>query len=222
MKITAHQFARKTDATLSHATATKKDFLTLIQDAKKYEFYSIIGPRCYVPLAAEKLKGSNTLVGAGCCFPAGHDPTEMKAQAAKLLVAQGAQEIDMVMNIGYLKSKMYREAEQDILAVRSAIGERIPLKCIIEVCFLSDSEIREACQLLMNAKVDFVKTATGLHDPTTLHHIEVISKEVGDNLQIKAAGGIQSLDTVKKMLDLGVSRFGISIQNVRAILKELR
>lgn len=222
MGITAYDFARKVDATLSHSTATKSDFLELISDAKKYRFYSIIGPRCYVPLAAEKLAGSQTLVGAGCCFPAGHDPTEMKAQSAQLLVSQGAQEIDMVMNIGYLKSKMYREIENDILAVREAVGESIPLKCIIEVCFLSDNEIRESCQLLINSRVDFVKTATGLYGPTTFHHIDVISKEVRDNIQIKAAGGIQTLDTVKQMIDLGVSRFGISIGNVHAILGELR
>lgn len=210
------------DATLSHAEATMDETLELIKLAKHHHFYSIIGPRCYVPLMEESLKGTDTIVGAGCSFPAGHDPTLIKAAYAKFLVEQGAKEIDMVLNIGFLKSKMYQEAEEDIIAVKTAIGESIPLKCIIETPVLTDQEIREASHILLDSGVEYIKTATGFQGKTTLHHVRILSDEIRGKVKIKASGGITNCETVFEMLDLGVSRFGISLSNVMKIIEELQ
>jgi len=219
--VNTFQFSQMLDCTLSHAGATLEDTLELIEYAKDHQFYSVIGPRCFVPLMVEKLRGSDTLVGAGCCFPAAHDPTEIKASYAKYLVEQGAKEIDMVLNIGYLKGKMYREASRDINTVKQAIGPTIPLKCIIETPVLSNQEIREASCLLIDTKADYIKTATGLSGNTTLSHIKLISDEVRGRIPIKAAGGIRDKDTVYKMKELGVSRFGISFNNAKKIIQSL-
>ena len=219
--ITNYQFSRMLDATLSHAGATLEDTLELIEFAKNHQFYSVIGPRCFVPLMAEKLRGSDTMVGAGCCFPAGHDPTEIKASYAKFLVEQGAKEIDMVLNIGYLKGKMYREAIQDIVTVKQAIGPTIPLKCIIETPVLTNQEIREASRLLLDVEIDSIKTATGFSGDTTLSHVKIISDEVRGRILIKAAGGIRDKETVYQMSELGVSRFGISFNNAKKIIQSL-
>ena len=220
--ITLFQFSRMLDATLSHAGATMDETLELIELAKHYHFYSIIGPRCYVPLMEESLKGTDTIVGAGCSFPAGHDPTVIKAAYAKLLVEQGAKEIDMVLNIGFLKSKMYQEAEADILAVKGAIGESIPLKCIIETPVLIDHEIREASHMVLDSGIEYIKTATGFQGKTTIQHVKILSEEIRGKIKIKASGGIKNSEAISQMLDLGVSRFGISLTNVMKIIEELQ
>lgn len=221
MSIQLKEFTSTLEATLSQATATKKDTLKLIDDAKKYEFCAVIGPRCYVNFIAERLKNTRTIVGAGCCFPAGHDPQEVKAMYAKYLVDHGAQEIDMVMNIGYFKSKMYKAVQADILCVRNAIGPNVPLKCIIEVGLLTDAEIREVCHLLMDSEVDFIKTATGLNGSTNIHQVELIANTVKGKIKIKAAGGIRTVKTVEQMRSLGVSRFGIGLNSALNIIDEI-
>lgn len=218
MKMTKEEFVRKLDATLTYPTATREETMRVIEAARTNGYYSILVPRCFNRLAAEGLKGSRTIPGSGCSADLGHDPSEIKALHARYAVSEGIREIDMTMNLCYLKSKMYREAVRDIRMVKEAAGPGVLLKCIIEAPILSDLEIQTACRLMMEGGADFVKSASGLRGETTLHHIEVIAEAVRGSIGIKAAGGIRSLSTVVSMSELGVSRFGISHPAVLEIL----
>lgn len=220
MSIHISEIARMTDVTLTGACSTKTELDELLDFAKQHHFYSVIGPRCYNAYIAEALAGTDTLPSSGCCFPAGHDPSEVKAFHAKYAVSEGIREIDMVMNLPYFKSGLYQSVVDDIRIVKDAIGNEILLKCIIEVCFLNDDEIRRACELVIDGGAEYIKTATGLQGPTTLHHVEVVAEAVKDRAKIKAAGGIRDIKTMEKMIDLGVDRFGISYQSVRKIFEK--
>lgn len=221
MSLSKEQFVRSLDATLTFPTATREETLELIEAARKNDYYSILVPRCFNRLAAEGLKGSRTIAGSGCSATLGHDPSEIKAYHAAFAVSEGIREIDMTMNLCYLKSKMYREAVMDIRKVKEAVGQEIPLKCIIEAPILTDEEIRTACEIVIEGGADFVKSASGLRGETTLHHMEVISGAVKDRIRIKAAGGIRSLSGAASMLELGAARLGISHPTVKKILQEI-
>ena len=219
MKVTGHQFARMLDATLTGATATLEQTQELMELAKRLDFYSIIGPRCYLPMMIEGMKGSNTLVGAGVSFITGADPTEILEFYTRYHVALGVQEIEMIMNVSYLKSKLYDRLLRDVRVVRENSGS-LPLKCILEVCYLTDEEIATACDLLIEGGVDYLKTSTGKAGPTTLHHVEVMSKAIRGRAKIKASGGIRTIETVEQMLDLGVERFGVGVESALRIIEQ--
>ena len=108
----------------------------------------------------------------------------------------------------------------DVRAVRDAIGPNVIYKCILEVCYLSDEEIQRACELLIDGGVDFVKTSTGKAGPTTLHHVEVIAKTCRGRVKIKASGGIRTKEAVERMIDLGVTRFGVGLESAIRIVEE--
>ena len=213
MGLSGFEFARMCDATYGE---TKK----MMDLAKKLHFYSIIGPRCYLDEMVADMKGTDVLVGAGCSNITGADPAEVKAAFAKWELAHGAQEIENIMNISAFKSGLDSVVEQDVRAVREAIGPDVVYKCILEVCYLSDAEIRRACELLIEGGVDFVKTSTGKAGPATLHHVEVMAKACRGRVKIKAAGGVRTMDTVEKMLALGVSRFGVGLESAVKIIDE--
>lgn len=220
MRISGHEFARMCDATLTGAVATHQEMLEMIKQAKKYHFYSVIGQRCYLDEMVEKLKGTDVLVGAGCSNITGADPAEVKANFAKWHLAHGAQEIENIMNISAFKSGLDDMVVRDVRAVRDAIGPNVVYKCILEVCYLHDDEIRHACELLIEGGVDYVKTSTGKAGPATLHHVEVMSEACKGRAKIKAAGGIRSIETVERMLDLGVERFGVGLESAVKIIEE--
>ena len=216
MPINGYDLARMTDSTNIGTLATKAEVDEMIDQARQYHFFAVNGPASYFPYLVEHLKGSDTYPGFGCCRWSGADPTVVKVYAAKYAIEHGAKEIDMVMNQSYLVSGLYKECEEDILAVKEAIGNHA-LKVIIECPFHSDERIETAAKIIVNAGADCVKTCSGTEGPVTFHHVEVISRAVKDQAWIKAAGGIRTLDQVDRMLDLGVKRFGIGYKHAKIL-----
>lgn len=221
MPLTALEFARMLDCTLTHPTATLEEVYALVAAAKKYHIHTVLGPRCFNELIAQEVQGTDTLPCSGCSATLGHDPTEVKVFHAKLAVSQGMREIDMVMNLCYLKSGMYEDVVRDLRSVKEAVGQDVPLKCIIEAPLLDDGEIATASKLAVEGGVDFVKTASGLRGATTVHHVEVIRQAIGSAARIKAASGIRDAETVEAMVEAGVDRFGISLAHALNIIREL-
>lgn len=198
------------DHTLLKPEATKAQITKLCQEARQYDFASVCVNTCYVPLAKELLAGSDVKV---CCvvgFPLGAMDTVSKAFEAKTAVANGAQEVDMVINIGALKDKDYDYVTKDIAAVVEASKPAI-VKVIIEACLLTDEEKVEACKCSMNAKAEFVKTSTGFstHGATS-EDVALMKKTVGNVCKVKAAGGVRSYDDAMKMIEAGADRLGCS------------
>lgn len=162
------------------------------------------------------------MVGSPVGFPSGAHRTETKVQEARLLVEDGVQEMDMMVNVGKLKSGDYEYVKTDLRHVIDAVHP-LPVKVILEVAYLDSSEIRRACELSVECGADFVKTSTGWADGgVTSAVVELIKKSVGDAIKIKASGGIRSLDTLISMYKRGVSRFGINLDASVAILNEVR
>ncbi len=198
------------DHTLLKPEATKEQITKLCQEARQYDFASVCVNTCYVPLAKELLAGSDVKV---CCvvgFPLGAMDTVSKAFEAKTAVANGAREVDMVINIGALKDKDYDYVTKDIAAVVEASKPAI-VKVIIEACLLTDEEKVEACKCSMNAKAEFVKTSTGFSTHgATPEDVALMKKTVGNVCKVKAAGGVRSYDDAMKMIEVGADRLGCS------------
>ena len=198
------------DHTLLKPEATKEQITKLCQEARQYDFASVCVNTCYVPLAKQLLAGSDVKV---CCvvgFPLGAMDTVSKAFEAKTAVENGAQEVDMVINIGALKDKDYDYVTKDIAAVVEASKPAI-VKVIIEACLLTDEEKVEACKCSMNAKAEFVKTSTGFSTHgATPEDVALMKKTVGDICKVKAAGGVRSYDDAMKMIEVGADRLGCS------------
>jgi deoxyribose-phosphate aldolase len=198
------------DHTLLSPTATEADILKLCDEALKFNFYSVCVNSCYVPIAKQALGYSKVKVCTVVGFPLGAMSTEAKVFEAKKAIEQGASEIDMVMNIGWLKSNNHVAVLKDIADVKRAIG-LIPLKVILEISELSKNEIVKACEISIDAKADFVKTSTGFSKSgATLTAVKIMKKTVKDQLKIKASGGIRDAETALKYIDIGVHRIGAS------------
>ena len=165
---------------------------------------------CWVSFATKLLKGTGVKVCTVVGFPLGAMDCVSKADEARNAVHNGADEVDMVINIGFLKSGMYDEVLEDIQAVRKAT-EGKTLKVIIETCLLSDDEKRKACELSETAGADFVKTSTGFSTGgATVADVALMKSVVGDRLKVKASGGIRDYETAKAMIEAGASRIGAS------------
>ena len=218
MAITGKEFCRMLDGTSISPLATKKDMEDLLDLAREYEFYSVIGPRCFVPMLVAGVKGTSTIAGSGCCGDDGCEPANIKAIAAANSIALGAQEIDMVMNLHYFKSGMYDEVVEDIATVKYAIGDH-PLKCIIESPVLTDEEIAKATELVIEGGAQYVKTSIGGGHVTTIHQVEIVSRVNRGRIGIKASGGIRDLATVDAMLEFGVNRFGVGLNAAFEIMR---
>ena len=201
---------RYIDHTLLSASATEAAILQLCEEAVHYNFHTVCVNSSYVALAKQALGRSNVKVCTVIGFPLGAMATEAKVFEAKNAIEQGASEIDMVLNIGRLKSKNYIAVLKDISDVKLAIGS-IPLKVILEISELSKNEIVKACEICVDAKANFVKTSTGFSKSgATLTAIKIMKKTVRDQLQIKASGGIRDIDTALKYIETGVHRIGTS------------
>ncbi|MDB9755122.1 deoxyribose-phosphate aldolase [Winogradskyella sp.] len=201
---------RYIDHTLLSAAATESDILRLCEEALKYNFYSVCVNSNYVALAKQALGQSQVKVCTVISFPLGAMSTEAKIYEAKKAIEQGATEIDMVMNIGRLKSKNHVAVLKDISNVKRAIG-LIPLKVILEISELSKNEIVKACEICIDAKADFVKTSTGFSKSgATLTAVKIMKKTVKNKLKIKASGGIRDVETALKYIETGVHRIGTS------------
>lgn len=198
------------DHTLLKADATKEQITKLCNEAKEHDFASVCVNTSYVPLCADLLKGSDVKV---CCvvgFPLGAMDSASKAFEAKTAVNNGANEVDMVINIGALKDKDYDYVTKDIEAVVNASKPAI-VKVIIETCLLTDEEKVEACKCAMKANAEFVKTSTGFSSAgATLQDVALMRKTVGTVCKVKAAGGIRSYEDAIKMIDAGADRLGCS------------
>lgn len=213
---------RYIDHTNLKATATPQDIIKLCNEAKEYSFYAVCVNSCYVSLAANELKNSDVKVASVVGFPLGSNSTRSKVYEASQSVKDGADEIDMVLNIGYLKSKMHESVREEISAIKEAIGSSL-LKVILETCYLTDDEIRRACQIAKQAGADYVKTSTGFGtDGATEHVVKIMIDEVGDTLKLKASGGIKDTATAKRYIEMGVSRIGTSsgIEIVTSLKKD--
>ncbi|WCO00483.1 deoxyribose-phosphate aldolase [Psychroserpens ponticola] len=196
------------DHTLLKSTATERDIIDLCNDAKKHRFYSVCVNSSYVPLVKQLLKGTSIKICTVVGFPLGASATEAKVFEAKQAIEAGAHEIDMVINIGFLKSKNYVEVFKDISDVKLAIG-RTPLKVTIEISELSKNDIVKACEICLDAKANFVKTSTGFSKSgATLTAVKIMKKTLKNHAKIKALGGIDDYETAKKYIDIGVERLG--------------
>jgi deoxyribose-phosphate aldolase len=198
------------DHTLLKANATEREIIDLCNEAKQFNFYSVCVNSCYVPLAKQILEKSEVKVCSVVGFPLGAMSTEAKVFEAVTAVNNGSNEIDMVINIGLLKSKNYVAVLKDISDVKLAIGYT-PLKVILEICELSKNEIIKASEICLDANADFVKTSTGFSKSgATLTAVKIIRKTIRDNAKIKASGGIRDYETVLKYIDAGADRIGTS------------
>ena len=198
------------DHTLLAADAKKDDIVRICAEAKEHHFASVCVNSCWVSLAASLLKGTGVHVCTVVGFPLGAMEASSKAGEAADAVRNGADEIDMVINIGFLKSGMKGEVLEDMKAVRAACSGSI-LKVIIETCLLTDDEKREACILAEKAGADFVKTSTGFSKGgATVHDVALMRSVVGDRLGVKASGGVRDYATAKAMIEAGATRIGAS------------
>lgn len=201
---------RYIDHTLLAADATKDKIKKLCDEAKEYNFASVCVNSCWVKYCAEELKDSPVNVCTVVGFPLGAMVTRAKAYEAKCAVEDGADEVDMVINIGALHDRDYALVEDDIKEVKKACGAKL-LKVIIEACLLSDEEKVKACELAAAAGADYVKTSTGFSKSgATVEDVALMRKTVGDKLGVKAAGGIRDSETAKAMIAAGASRLGCS------------
>ena len=198
------------DHTLLAADAKKDDIVRICAEAKEHHFASVCVNSCWVSLAASLLKGTGVHVCTVVGFPLGAMEASSKAGEAADAVRNGADEIDMVINIGFLKSGMKDEVLEDMKSVRAACSGSI-LKVIIETCLLTDDEKREACILAEKAGADFVKTSTGFSKGgATVHDVALMRSVVGDRLGVKASGGVRDYATAKAMIEAGATRIGAS------------
>ena len=199
------------DHTLLKAEATSDQVLKLCDEALEYHFASVCVNPVFVPLAAGKLVGSDVKVCTVIGFPLGANEPAVKAMEAALAVDEGAEEVDMVINIGKAKEKDFAYIEEEIAKVKQASREAL-LKVIIESSALSDDEIIGCCKAAMAAKADYVKTSTGFHKTggASAHAVSLMRKTVGETMGVKASGGIHSLAEAQEMIEAGASRIGCS------------
>lgn len=200
------------DHTLLKAEATEADIKKLCAEAKEYDFYSVCVNGCYVPLAVEELKGTDVKVAAVVGFPLGAMSTEAKAFETDWVCGVGADEVDMVLNVGALKEGKYEYVRDDICTVVAMAYENDAIvKVILETCLLTDEEIVKACQLSLEAGAEFVKTSTGFSTGgATEHHVSLMRKTVEEKAKVKASGGIRDLENTLKMIEAGADRIGAS------------
>ena len=198
------------DHTLLKPTATESDIQTLCAEAKQYNFYAVCVNSCYVALAKNELQNTRVKVAAVIGFPLGAMATTIKEAEAKFCVEQGADEIDMVMNIGWFKSGLHPRISEEIKNIKDIVGDAV-LKVILETCYLSEDEIDKACKLCLKGGADFVKTSTGFGpEGATLKAVQFMKASVGEKAKIKASGGIRDKDTALAYIKAGASRIGTS------------
>lgn len=198
------------DHTILNPDATKDEVIKVIDEAKAYDFASVCLEPCWVTLAAERLADSEVKVCTVIGFPLGANTKTVKAFEAKEAVENGADEVDMVLNIGALKSGEYDLVLEDMKAVREAAKDAV-VKVILETCLITDEEKKKACALAKEAGMDFVKTSTGFSTAgATTDDVKLMREAVGDAMGVKASGGIRDRETAEAMIAAGASRIGAS------------
>ncbi|NLZ25622.1 MAG: deoxyribose-phosphate aldolase [Clostridiales bacterium] len=196
------------DYTCLKADATAKDIESLVGEAKRRGFYGVCVNPYYVPYAKKLCEGSDVKVVTVCGFPLGQSVSAVKACEAAVAVSDGADEVDMVINIGALKSGKDKIVEDDIIAV---VKCGVPVKVILEAGLLTDEEIIRAVEIAIKAGADFVKTSTGfLAGGATEHAVSLMAKAAKGRIKIKASGGIRTKEAALKFIELGADRIGAS------------
>jgi deoxyribose-phosphate aldolase len=214
------ELARAIDLTLVKNNHTISEIAEAIEVAEKYQVASVISMPCYTRLVAGQLANSQVLTGGVLGFPWGAECTEVKVYEALRGIKDGSEELDMVMNLGLLASGEYDAVLADIKAVKDAIGQ-IPLKVIIETPLLDDKGITKAAELVMRSGAEYIKTATGFNGTATLEHVRLLKSVVGDDLLIKAAGGIRTAKAAEACIKAGASRLGIGFRTAAPILESI-
>ena len=203
------EILKHVDHTLLLQPSTWEEIKQICDDAIKYETASVCIPPCYVKQAAEYM-GDRMAVCTVIGFPNGNVTTETKAFETKDALENGASEIDMVINIGWLKDKKYDLVENEIRKLKEICGDKV-LKVIIETCFLTDEEKIKMCEIVTNAGADYIKTSTGFGGAgATFDDIKLFAEHIGPNVKMKAAGGISSISDAETFLNLGADRLGTS------------
>ena len=213
MEISRQQLAKMIDHTLIKPTATRYDIVKLCKEAEKHGFGCICVNSAYVPLAKQQLRGTDVKVVSTAGFPFGSSLPEVKDFEAGKAVENGASEIDMVINIGALKSGDYETVKRDIemvVDVKRSYGKDLVIKVIIETGYLTKQEKVMACKIAKKAGADFVKTSTGFVGGATVEDVRLMRETVGGDMGVKAAGGIRTLKEALAMIEAGANRIGTS------------
>lgn len=198
------------DHTLLKPTASETQIRMLCEEAIAHGFKAVCVNGCWVSLALELLKDSKVRIATVVGFPLGAMSTEAKVAEAKDAIENGADEVDMVLNLGWLKSQQYDKVQDDIGRVKQVVGNKV-LKVILETCYLTDDEKEKACELAVAAQADFVKTSTGFGTGgATFEDVLLMKAVVGDKALIKASGGVRDKETALRYISMGVSRIGTS------------
>lgn len=197
------------DHTLLKAFATWEDIKILCNEAVEYNTASVCIPPCYIKRVHDTY-GSNINICTVVGFPLGYSVTEAKLAECKQAIKDGANEIDMVVNISDVKNKQYKKVEEEIAAVRKEVGSKI-LKVIVETCYLTEDEKIEMCHAVTNSGADYIKTSTGFGTGgATIEDVKLFKRNIGSNVKIKASGGIKTINDMKEFIDEGCSRIGTS------------
>ena len=203
--------AKMIDHTNLKASTVKEEILKLTKEAKEYQFASVCVNPTWVELAAQELKGTDVKVCTVIGFPLGANTKEVKVFETKDAIEKGAQEIDMVINIGKLKDGDYDYVESEIAGVVEASKGKAIVKVIIETCLLTDDEKKQVCSLAVKAGADFVKTSTGFSTGgATIEDVALMKQTVGAHVGVKASGGIRSKEDAQAMVHAGATRIGAS------------
>ena len=198
------------DHTLLKPTASKNEIIQLCEEAINYNFFSVCVNSCYVSLAKQQLQNTKVKVCSVIGFPLGAMSTEAKVNEAKIALDDGADEIDMVMNLGYLKSQDFENVYKDVEAVKRIMPNNI-LKVILETCYLEEDELIKASELAIKGGADFIKTSTGFGTRgASLEDIKLMKSVAKDSTKIKASGGIKEAKTAIDYINSGVQRLGTS------------
>lgn len=199
------------DHTILKAEATEAQVAKICEEALAHDFASVCVNQYYTKFVAEKLKGSDVKVCTVVGFPLGMSETRVKAFETKAAIEDGATEVDMVINVGALKDKKYDYVRNDIKTLKEVCGKDVVLKVIIETCLLTDEEKIRACELSKEAGADFVKTSTGFSTGgAKAEDVVLMRKTVGEEMGVKASGGIHTAEEAQAMIDAGASRLGTS------------
>ncbi len=197
------------DHTLLRPEATQAEIDQLCREALTYSFAAVCANPVFVPFVRDRLAASPVKVCTVIAFPLGASATPVKVEEAIQAVSEGAQELDMVIQLGALRERRFRAVEEDIRAVVSAVP--VTVKVILEICLWNEEQIRTACQLAMQAGARFVKTSTGFSSGgATVEAVRIMKEAVGERLGIKAAGGIRDFTLAKALVEAGATRIGAS------------
>ncbi|OGO60065.1 MAG: deoxyribose-phosphate aldolase [Chloroflexi bacterium RBG_19FT_COMBO_49_13] len=221
MRLTPSDIAQMIDLSCVRTTSNKADIDEMVDAASKYGFGQVSVLQCFIPYTRQLLKGSpNIHLVGNVSFPSGSDSTSLKIVQAKEMVVSGCDEIDMVMNIGKLRSGELAEVEADVGAVIETVHP-IPVKVIIEIMYLTMEETSQACDICLRTGAAFIKTGTGwANRGTTLEDVRLVKSLVGDRIKIKASGGIRELKTLVDMYNAGARRFGVNLKSGIKIVEE--